>query len=454
MPHNLTTIHQLPHSNSESHMQADEAQIDDHLWGYLIPRSRHPQVRRIDLWRLNPNCTMGRDPDSNSLIFPGRHISGKHATMTWNRMSGDQCRISIRDLSAGGTWVSGVLVGHGQTSQLNDGDELALGAPVEVTEAGGLYDFRYTFRNVAGRGPFRMNDYYTRDKLLGQGTFGIVYRAIQKHPKKFVAIKTLTYPVGDTADAVKALAQTFEEIKALESIQHPHVIQIFAAHHATTTPNIHLVIEYMAGGNLFDYLYRENERQRAAGVTQLALPENLCREIMYQLCHAMAYCHALGITHRDLKPENILLRDTESEGPPFIKVADFGLAKIDKNIEKPVLMTSACGSIAYAAPEVLDPRSTGYDNYADSFSAGLIMFMLLIVSDPWCEVRTVSGPLPKMRWDNLTVEMLAPQGHDLLAHLVEPYPSKRLSLVGALGHPWMKAHQSMHPEVSYPSYAT
>ncbi|KAJ7504457.1 kinase-like domain-containing protein [Mycena galericulata] len=440
----------------------DEFEVDSHLWGYLEPLSLNPKVLRIDLWRITPSCTLGRDPSSNALILPGKHISGNHAVMTWNRRSGRHSIINIRDLSSGGTWVSGRLVGHGKSQTLRSGDEIGLGAPVAVEDEDGLYDYRYIFHDVAGRPPFRIDDYYIKDIPLGRGTFGTVDRAFRKGtiPQKVVAIKTLLYywqPASDPLIVADALERNFEEIRALENIQHPHVIQIFAAHHGDTTPVIHLILEYMPGGNLFDYMVREGERQTKARAQEkdrdfhLGIPENICREIMYQLCHAMAYVHCIGITHRDLKPENILLTDTGDDGRPFIKVADFGLAKIEKDLDKPALMSSVCGSFEYAAPEVLDPRSRGYDHYADSFSAGVIMFMLLILGNPWFPARKPPyTTLPKLRWDLLTVEMLAPEGHDLLDHLVQPDPHKRVSLAGALGHLWMKAHQPMHPDLQYP----
>ncbi|KAJ7115895.1 kinase-like domain-containing protein [Mycena epipterygia] len=428
---------QPPQANAE-----EDHEVDYHLWGYLVPQSANPKVLRIDFWRITPSCSLGRDPELNTLILPGPYISRTHAIISWNRKTGQKSVVQLKDVSRSGTWVNGQLIGCGKSYSLKDGDEIGFGAPVAVLDEGGLYDYRYKFRNVSMKPRIRLDDFYIKGRLLGEGSFGSVYQATDRRTDNIVAIKTIKYPAGDTF----ALIQNLEEIAAMENIQHPHVIKIFAAHHSETVPQIYLILEYMPD-NLYDYMQREIETRALwpNGPAARGLPENICHEIMYQLCHAGSYMHAIGITHRDLKPENILLRDVS--GVPIIKVADFGLAKIQRDLDAHVLMMSVCGSTIYVAPEVVDPRKPGYDHCADSFSAGIIMFTMLLLSSPWCEDRTPPGcvPLPEMRWKCLSRELLSPEGHDLLDHLVQPDPKKRVSLAGALTHRWMTSRTPTHP---------
>ncbi|KAJ7449655.1 kinase-like domain-containing protein [Mycena latifolia] len=418
----------------------EDQEINSHLWAYLVPIGSNSRVLRIDFWRLTPKYVLGRDPASSQVILPGAHISGTHAHIIWNRESGKDSVIKLQDTSSNGTWINGNALGHGKTRRLKDGDEICFGAPVAMNAAGGLYDYRYQFCDVSWMPDFGVDDFYDKGDLLGQGAYGSVYKATDRRTGTIVAIKALKYSVEHRDGAAPILV----EINALERIQHPHVIKIFSAHHSVKgEPMIYLALEYMPQ-NLFEYMDQYCQaRVRGEWPEDKGLPENTCREIMYQLCHAMSHMHALGIVHRDLKPENILLRVTN--GVPFIKVADFGLAKIYKDLSRRELMTTLCGSVTYLAPEVALPP--GYDHYADSFSAGVIMFTMLLLCQPWCKDRINSGapPLPKMRWKYLTTEMLAPEGFDLLDHLVQPDPTKRVSLTGALTHRWMTAHTPMHP---------
>ncbi|KAJ7252733.1 kinase-like domain-containing protein [Mycena haematopus] len=416
-------------------------EVDHHLWAYLVPRGKNPNLMRIDFWRISATAKLGRDPSRNTLILPGPHISGVHAEISWNGKNGEHSVITLKDLSSGGTWVSGKLVGRNKSQVLKDEDEIGFGAPIAIDDNNGLYDYRFQFRDVSVKqSPEPLDDMYDYGKILGEGTGGSVSLATEKGgTNKVVAIKKIKY--------LETRMDVFTEITVMERVRHPHVTRIFSAHHAESEPLIYLVLEYMQGGDLMAYMIREHHERNLwpEGPPNRGLPENICREIMYQLCHAMAFLHAQGITHRDLKPENILLRDDKSkDATPFIKVADFGLASVTD------VMKSLCGTVAYAAPEVLSPAKPGYNYLADSFSAGILLFAMLILTDPWCEPRTVHSQWPGLHWKSLSTQILCPAGFDLLDHLVNPDPLERLSLAGVLKHAWMKAHQPMHHRLEFP----
>ena len=83
-------------------------------------------------------------------------------------------------------------------------------------------------------------------------------------------------------------------------------------------------------------------------------------------------CHSMGVVHRDLKPENLLY--TSPEPDAIVKISDFGLAKVISND----LMTTACGTPGYVAPEILS--GTGYDFAVDYWSIGIILYVLYILN--------------------------------------------------------------------------
>ncbi|KAJ7634066.1 kinase-like domain-containing protein [Mycena polygramma] len=430
----------------------DDLAVDRHLWAYLVPLAMNPKVLRVDLWRISAVAKFGRDPSQNTLILPGPHISGIHAVMSWNGRSGENSQVVLKDLSSGGTWVSGELVGRGQEMELHDGDEIGFGAPIAVNDYDGLHDYRYRFCDVAGKQTVELfDDLYTFANHLGSGAGGEVELATRKKTKGLVAVKKIEY-----------LAKNFDiinEIAVMQRVTHEHIVGIVEWRHAENRPMIFLVLEYMAGGDLSAYMIREWEQRKLwpndpAPPEKRGIPEEICREIMYQLCHAMAHLHAHGITHRDLKPENILLRDN-NDLKPYIKVCDFGLADIQTDLGTLSVMKSECGTYPFVAPEMFDRPPPGYNYLVDSFSAGVILFTLLILGSPWLTDRNLESlrnPLlrPKMAWKCLTPQLLSPAGRDLLDHLVEPNPAHRLSLTGVLSHLWMKSHTPKHHRLGGP----
>lgn len=129
--------------------------------------------------------------------------------------------------------------------------------------------------------------------------------------------------------------KTQREMALLKKFQHPHMVKIFEA--IVQEKEIHVVLEYVPGGELFDIIANKGR-----------MNENEARIFFQQLISCLDYCHNHQITHRDLKPENILLDENK-----HVKVADFGLSNRMK--EGKFLMTS-CGSPNYAAPEVVSGK--------------------------------------------------------------------------------------------------
>jgi len=146
--------------------------------------------------------------------------------------------------------------------------------------------------------------------------------------------------------------------------KHPNIVRLNDLFESSES--FFLVLEYMGGGDLFDYLK----------VRSFRISEDRAREISLQLMLAVQFMHSFGIVHRDIKLENVMVSDKTERAVP--KLADFGLAKIvgpSENADEPF------GTLGYAAPEVL--RKEPYGPACDLWSLGCICHALLCGSLPF-----------------------------------------------------------------------
>src|SRR5580692_1688622 len=153
---------------------------------------------------------------------------------------------------------------------------------------------------------------YRVDSLLGEGGMGKVYAAEHVHMRKQVAIKVLHPEMSTTPEVV---ARFEREAVAAGKITHPNVAAA-TDFGRLADKSFFLVLEYVAGTDL----------RKAVG--KGALPPERAVHIVRQIAAAVGAAHAAGVVHRDLKPENIMLVERDGD-PDFVKVLDFGIAKID-----------------------------------------------------------------------------------------------------------------------------
>ncbi|KAK6638464.1 hypothetical protein RUM43_006731 [Polyplax serrata] len=195
-------------------------------------------------------------------------------------------------------------------------------------------------------------------KKLGQGTYGKVQLGINKETGQEVAIKTIKKCKIETeADLVRIR----REIQIMSSVRHPNIIHIYEVFE--NREKIVLVMEYAAGGELYDYL---SERK--------VLEETEARRIFRQISTAIYYCHKHKICHRDLKLENILLDENGNA-----KIADFGLSNV---FDGQRLLSTYCGSPLYASPEIV--KGTPYHGpEVDCWSLGVLLYTLVYGAMPF-----------------------------------------------------------------------
>src|ERR1700680_3119716 len=157
--------------------------------------------------------------------------------------------------------------------------------------------------------------HYEIIEKLGEGGMGIVYKALDTHLDRFVAIKVL--PPEKVADAERK-RRFVQEAKAASALNHPNIITI---HDIASENGIDFIaMEYVPGKALNQLIPRKG----------LPLSESLKYAI--QIADALAAAHAAGIIHRDLKPGNVMVSGAEGR-PGLVKVLDFGLAKLTDRTE-------------------------------------------------------------------------------------------------------------------------
>jgi len=150
----------------------------------------------------------------------------------------------------------------------------------------------------------------------------------------------------------------------LKMCQHSNIVKLIDVFE--NSDHYYIVIEYMAGKDMFDYIQKRN----------FMLSEERVKQLSVQIINAVRYLHDFGIVHRDLKLENVMMSDSSNVAHP--KIVDFGLAKIIGPNEK---ADEPFGTLGYVAPEVLKKRPYSYS--CDVWSIGCIMYALLSGSLPF-----------------------------------------------------------------------
>lgn len=172
------------------------------------------------------------------------------------------------------------------------------------------------------------------------------------------------------------------------------------------------------------------------------LAEPVARRFFLQLVSALRYCHKRGVSHRDIKPQNLLLSHDGT-----LKLSDFGLSALPEQIGADGCLTTACGTPAYAAPEVM--RKRAYDGpKADAWSCGVILYNFLSGSLPFDDHN-----LPLMYKKMIKREFnfpswFSPTTRKLISKLLDPNPVTRLSIEGLVDHPWFKRSLSLDSQLS------
>lgn len=211
-------------------------------------------------------------------------------------------------------------------------------------------------------------EFYKITDELGKGQFGVVKLATHQQLQTKVAIKVVK---KDKMSPIEVTQQR-REIEVLKMCQHNNIVKLLDLFE--NSEHYFIVMEYMEGKDMFDYLQRKT----------FALPEEQVKTLLIQLILAVKYLHSFGIVHRDLKLENIMMSAKDDQAIP--KLVDFGLSKI---IGPSQTANEPFGTVGYVAPEVL--KRQPYSFSCDVWSLGCIVFALIAGSLPFdsdCEKET------------------------------------------------------------------
>jgi serine/threonine protein kinase len=255
--------------------------------------------------------------------------------------------------------------------------------------------------------------------LLGQGSMGHVFKARHQSLGRLAAIKVLRPEQYQHPDLIQRF---FQEARTVNQINHEHIVEIsdFVQEPGEAGPSaVYCVMEFLQGRTLGDLMETGPMR----------LDRGL--RIVEQLCDALAAAHRVGVVHRDVKPDNIMLIE-RGGSPDYVKVLDFGVAKLMDTDGKAMVATSEgaiigtpiCMSPEQAQGDAVDARS-------DIWAVGVILYKLLTGDFPFdaptfvnIAVQIITKPFAPLPAKNKLGEPISPR----LAAVVERCLQKRREL--------------------------
>ncbi|THG99911.1 hypothetical protein EW026_g2548 [Hermanssonia centrifuga] len=210
---------------------------------------------------------------------------------------------------------------------------------------------------------------WVRGELIGKGTYGKVYLALNATTGEMIAVKQVEIPrtASDKDDSrqVSVVEALKLESETLKDLDHPHIVQYLGFEETPTFLSIFL--EYVPGGSIASCLRKHGK-----------FDEEVTKSFTGQILSGLEYLHSKGILHRDMKADNILV---ETSG--ICKISDFGISKRTDDINMAGVYTSMQGTVFWMAPEVIDANKQGYNSKIDIWSVGCVVFEMWTGQRPW-----------------------------------------------------------------------
>lgn len=269
-------------------------------------------------------------------------------------------------------------------------------------------------------------------RTLGRGSTGRVRLAKNINTGKLAAVKIVPksnfkllenpkYKYPETTENKDRLPYGIErEIIIMKLISHQNIMALYDVWENKN--DLYLILEYIEGGELFDYLIKRGKLQEFEAINYFK-----------QIIDGISYLHQFNICHRDLKPENLLLDFNKN-----IKIADFGMAALE--IREKLLETS-CGSPHYASPEIVAGKNY-HGAPSDIWSCGIILFALLTGHLPFDDENIRKLLLKVQNGSYVMPSDLSWEAKDLISKMLKVDPSERITIDLIMTHPLLTKYPS------------
>ncbi len=275
---------------------------------------------------------------------------------------------------------------------------------------------------------------YEIESYLGQGSMGTVYRCRHRMLDNHFAVKILRQELMRETEAV---SRFFTEARAASAIGSKHIVEVFDFGELPTGA-AYILMEYLRGQTLFKELERS-----------FRLPATRAIEIGVQMADALGAAHAASIVHRDLKPDNVFL--CEAEGKDFVKVLDFGIAKVLRSQSKLTQAGTVIGTPAYMSPEQALGAET--DHRCDIYALGIMLYEMACgevpfnAENPLAVLSKQVSEEPRPLSDRLLSAEL-PEGYEaVIAKCLAKHPNDRFQSMQELKAALSAIASGIVPEV-------
>lgn len=228
-----------------------------------------------------------------------------------------------------------------------------------------------------------LDDRYEIIELIGSGGMANVYKALCHRLNRYDAVKIMR---DETAANTELRRRFRAESQAVAMLSHPNIVSVYDVSHSDDVE--YIVMELIDGITLKQYLQKKS-----------VLEPSEVLDFTIQIAKALEHAHSKGIIHRDIKPQNIMLL---KDG--MIKVADFGIASLESDIEENNGET--VGSVHYIAPE--QARGQAPDARSDIYSLGIVMYEMLTGRLPYVGSSDVEVAVKHMNTDPVRPRELVP----------------------------------------------
>mmetsp|Transcript_66880 Transcript_66880/g.116344 ORF Transcript_66880/g.116344 Transcript_66880/m.116344 type:complete len:486 (-) Transcript_66880:272-1729(-) len=251
------------------------------------------------------------------------------------------------------------------------------------------------------------SEFTLQEKVVGTGACGQVHVALRQRDGRKFAVKT--YRRAYMSE--RQLEHLKNEISIHLSLHHPNIVHLENVFE--DDEHVHLVLELLTGQDLFEHLQSHG-----------ALTDKTAALTIHHVLSALSYLHSDGIVHRDIKLENIMFKDKHCS---VAMLLDFGFATVWNG---DAMLTCACGTPGYAAPEIYEQS---YTNAVDLWALGVMTYEVLLGTCPFQESH--SPRHPKIDFGS-RFQTVSRNAQDFVRSLLQINPSERLTASEALAHPW------------------